>query len=316
MLSMEQAEADFDTVLTPGSIKTAMKDAGAGSRDLWQVEPHKLRVIEGLNPRINTPGYQAHIRSLADSMKSEGFYQDQALAGYVSVEDGNQVISIYSGHSRLLAVALANSEGAEIVRVPVSVSQAGLSMEDITVALVKGNTGRPLTPYETAIVCKRLVRYNMDTDEIAKRLGFSNQYVCNLLSLMSAHHQIREMVANEVVSATIAIDMLAKYGEKALAKLLEAVEAAKGAGKQRVTNRFVEGAVFKKTVKRSAESMFDTLNKVKADPAFLSLSSEVRTSLEELLAVIEKTKPQAPAEPNDKQADLLDAIESGATTAA
>lgn len=315
MLSIEKAEADFDIALTPAPIKSAMNKAGAKSGDLWKVPPERLRVINGLNPRINTPGYQAHIRALADSMKSEGYYQNQLLAGYAAIEDGEEVVYIYDGHSRLLAVALANSEGAEIERVPVSVSQAGLSMEDITVNLVRGNSGLNLTVYETAIVCKRLVRYGMEINVIAERLGFKSQAVRSMLSLMAAHHQIREMVANEIVSATMAIDIIAKHGEKALAKLLEAVETAKGSGKKRVTNRFVEGAVFKKAVKKSAESMFDALNKVKSDPAFLSLSSDVRTSLEELLAVIEKAKPQAPAEANDKQADLLEAI-AGETAAA
>jgi hypothetical protein len=42
-------------------------------------------------------------------MKTEGFYKHCALAGFVAMEDGEKVIYVYAGHSRLLAVDLANS---------------------------------------------------------------------------------------------------------------------------------------------------------------------------------------------------------------
>lgn len=37
MTTLQIVEADFDGELTQTSIKGAMKDAGASSRDLWQV---------------------------------------------------------------------------------------------------------------------------------------------------------------------------------------------------------------------------------------------------------------------------------------
>ena len=57
-------EVEFNTTLIAASIKGTMKAAGAGSRDLWQVEPSKIHVIPGLNPRVMTEAYKAHIRAL------------------------------------------------------------------------------------------------------------------------------------------------------------------------------------------------------------------------------------------------------------
>lgn len=290
-------EADVSIVLTPGSIKGAMKLVNGGesmapSRDLWQLDPHKLEVIAGLNPRVMTEGYKAHIRTLADSMISEGFFQHAPLAGYVAKRGDDQVIYIYEGGTRLLAAKLAISEGAEFKRVPVSVSQDGMAMEDILVAMVRGNNGRPLSMYESALICKRLTKFGWSTKEIADRLGFSTNHTDNLLTLMAAPHQIRELVATEIISATIAIEMLAEHGEQALDKIMQAKEAANDAGKTRITKKFVPGAAFTKAVKKSAVSMFDTLTVVKSDPAFKSLSEETRTKLAELLDGLEAAKTE------------------------
>jgi len=288
-MSIDQAEFSTEVHLNPGSIKSAMKSAEAGSRDLWQVPPSKLKVIENFNVRNKDEAYHAHIRWLADSMKVEGFYQDKPLAGYVAVEEGEQVIYVYDGHCRLEATNIAIKEGAEIQKVPVVVSQSGISMEDLAVVLVRGNGGKPLSPYEVGEVCKRLVRYGMEVPEIAKRLGFTETYVNSMLSLMASPLKLRQMVINGIVAASTAIEMIAKHGDKALAKLQEAQERANAAGKDRVTNKHIApDHAFKKAIKKSAETMFTAINEVKADPAYEKLSPSIREKLEELLKGLNK----------------------------
>lgn len=256
---------DFDLSLTAGSIKGTMSAAKASSRDLWFVDVDKLRAIEGFNVRVKDAAYHAHVRKLADSMKSEGFYADKPLAGYVGKvdsEDSESVIYFYDGHCRYAAVLLANSEGAEITRLPVVVSQRGISREDLTVALVNSNAGKPLTPYEVGVVCKRLVRYALDVVEIAKRFGITAQYVNNLLSLMAAPMNVQMYVVQGIVSATYAIDVVAKHGDKAAEVLAGAKEVANAKGKARVTKKDVdpEVAAFKRVVKKNAQTMYDLVS--------------------------------------------------------
>lgn len=279
------AQLGFEVALHPGSIKSAMKVAEAGSRDLWQVPVGSLQVLDNFNARVKDASYYAHIRWLADSMKSEGFYQHEPLAGYVAKVDDEQVIYIYEGHCRREAALLAISEGAEIVSVPVVVSQAGLSMEDLTVALVRSNGGKPLSPYEVGVVCKRLVRFGLEVSVIASRLSLTVQHVNNLLSLMASPIDLRKMVIEGVVSATTAIEMLAKHGDKALEKLQEAQARANAAGKSRVTSKHVApGHSFKKAVIKSAVPMYHAITEIKADPGYQGLTPTVREKLEELLA--------------------------------
>lgn len=295
-----QIEADFNTTLVAGSIKSGMKAVEAGSRDLWQIDPHKLRVIEGFNPRVMNDEYRAHIRSTADSIKSEGYFQDQPMAGYVAMVDGENVVYIYSGHTRLAAVLLAISEGAEIPRVPVVVSQSGLSMEDMTVALIRGNGGKELTYYESAVVCKRLMKYGFTIEEIAARTGITVPLIKNRLALMAAPLKLREMVANDSMSATLAIELIATHGDKAVDKAVEAKARADESGKNKVRKAHTAPSPLTKFVKKSAPKLFDAAERVRNDPGFNHLSADVKELVVGLLAEIAE-KSVTPSSDNENK---------------
>lgn len=277
---------DFDQSMTAGNVKAAMKDVGAVSADLWQVEPTRLRVLEGFNARVKNEAYTGRVRWIADSIKANGYYKDKPLSGFVAREDDENVIYVTGGHRRHEAVLLAISEGVEVPSVPVVIKPKGTGMEDLTVDLIVGNEGEPLTTYEQAVVCKRLAAFGWDSKEIARRVGYSTaQYVDGLLALAGAPLPIRKMVIESVISATTAIEAIKKHGDKATDVLLAAVVKAGGG---RVTAKAMPGAEFKKAVKKQAEPMYTMLTKVQEDPGFDSLSDDLRCMLAALLERIKK----------------------------
>lgn len=277
---------NFTTELVAGNVKAAMKEAGASSSDLWKVEPSRLRVLPDFNCRVQNDAYNSRVRKIADSIKANGYYPDKPLSGFVAKEDGVDVIYVTGGHRRHAAVHLAISEGVELATVPVIVKAKGTSMEDLTVDLIVGNDGEPLSTYEQAVVCKRLVGFGWDSKEIARRVGYASaQYVDGLLSLAAAPLAIRKMVIEEVVSATTAIEAIKKHGDKATQILLAAVVKS---GTGRVTAKHMPDAAFKKTVRKQAEPMFNALTKVQADPAFKKLAPEVQKALADILGAIKK----------------------------
>ena len=304
MGNLESAEAP---VLSPGSIKGAMKAANDGaagkSRDLWQVPPAKLQVVADLNPRVETPAYLQHIRELADSMKEHGFFQDKPLAGYVAKVGDDHIIYIVEGGSRLKAANLAIAEGAKFTEVPVSVDQKGINTEDILVRMVRGNTGRALTQYEQAIVCQRLTRFGWDTPKIATQLGLNPQMVEAGLLLMGADARIRQLVGAELLAFTLAVEMIREHGAKAFAHIEKAQQSANAAGKTRITKRHVAGAAFKKELTRAADPMFNLLASIKADTAFDGLCDTNKAKLMELLTMLQAHKDaETPAaEPVDAE---------------
>lgn len=234
---MQIPAADLDVQLSPGAVKTAMKEVDGKSGDLWMVPPEAINVIDGFNLRISgTPLYDAGIQSLKHSIIEAGFYKDKPLTCYVGkAEDASDVLFLTDGHRRLEALKLAIAEGAAIDRVPVLVKPPGTSMEDLTVAMMR--TGEPLTPYSVALGCKRLINYGSEPEAIAKRLGITRRYVDDLLLLIGGPAKVRRMVLDGKVSATLAIKQLRANPKTAVAKLTMGAETAKKAGKKKVTEK-------------------------------------------------------------------------------
>lgn len=275
----------FDN-LVPGNSKAAADAIKTGRLDVYICPPDKLRVLPGFNVREKgTERYEARVEWLTNSIIENGYYRDQPLGGYAARVDGEDVIYVTKGHRRHEAVMRAIERGHEIEGVPVMLQARGTSIEALTVDLVVGNEGEPLTMYECGVVCARLVGYGWDSAKIAAKLGYSSpQHVDNLLLLAGAPLSVRQMVINDVVSATTAIATLKKHGDKA-AEVLAKAQAATVGGK--VKPRNLPEVAFKKAVVKQAPALFDLGKKIAADPGFASLSEDLRKALAE---VLEKVK--------------------------
>lgn len=276
--------------LTAGNVKAAMAAVNAPSADLWQVAPSQLRVIPGFNARIRNEKYEARVRWIADSIHANGFYKGEPLTGYVAREDGGDVIYVTGGHRRHEAALLAISEGKDLPVIPIVITPKGTNIEDLTVAMHVANSSDPLTTYESALLCKRMIGFGRTSAEIAVRFGYvSAQYVDGLLDLVAAPPAVRNMVIEGKVSATYAIEVLHTHGHKATEVLQGMEVAAKAAGKAKVTKKFDPEAAFKKNVKGQAVAMFELLEIIAAmPPGVAQLSVDERARLEAIIAEVRK----------------------------
>lgn len=233
VLNALNSSASFDHNFIPGAVKDAMKDAKAGSGDLWKVPLGEFHIIPGFNPRQESPEYLDHIEDIAKSIVAEGFYPHKPIAGYVERVDGKNMIVITDGHTRYRAAKRAIELGAQVASLPTVISPKGTNREDLTIALVKSNQGRPLTMLETAIVCKRLISYGMEVKDIAARLNYTPAYVNQLLSLLESPKEIRDMIVKGEISATTVAETIKKHGqEEAAARITAAAGDAKKNGKK------------------------------------------------------------------------------------
>ncbi len=216
----------FSQDFTPGNLKSAMAGAGASSGDLWRVPVAQFYRVPGLNVRTKNDEYAAHVERLAKSMVEEGFYQDKPIAVFI---DDQGRVCVKDGYSRLDAVELAISMGAQITSLPAVTAPKGTTMTDIMVGLVKSNTGKPLLPIEVAVVCKRLTGWGWTAQAIGDRLDYTPAYVNDLLGLLEAPAALQGLVSAGKVSASTAIKAVKKDGaEQATETLLAASKAAKG----------------------------------------------------------------------------------------
>lgn len=302
---MNQSEFDFNHQLVQGSVKKAMAAAQASSSDLWKVSLQTLRILPNFNVRVHDDAYKEHLASIVASMKANGYRQDRLMTGFVAIEDGQQIIYVTDGHTRYEAAKIAVSEGAEIPHIPIVILPQGTNVEDLTAGLVTSNSGKPLSPYEVGIVCKRLIGFGWEPRQIGERLSFTEQYVNNLLVLMAAPKEIRDMVQSGQVAASTAVAVLTSHGDKAVEHLLLGLNRAKSAGGSRVTAKHLPGSFFTKSVKKAAPKLFSALSEVKQDPAYQSISPKLRVRLEELITQLETAKEKdatTPVEQSDVKA--------------
>jgi ParB-like chromosome segregation protein Spo0J len=274
----------FETELTSGGVRNAMAAAGAKSRDLWMVEASNIVILKGFNPRVHDDKYEAHVEQLKSSIMQQGFLLSKPLEGFAGADNK---IYLTDGHTRLEAYNRAVAEGFEPTPLPMVPRDKGTSMEDLTISLVRSNNGKPLTAYETAIVCKRLAAtYHREPTDISGLLNISDKYVGQLLTLASAPTKVREMVQSGEVSASLAIDALLKHKEGATAALEAALGKAATQGKAKATKKdMVTPEQLKaKREKRLASRLFAAVELLFTDKEVMNvIDKEVYSELDSII---------------------------------
>jgi ParB family chromosome partitioning protein len=306
------AEA-FDTSIFPANIKATMGAADANSSDLYKVPVDQLRVLPGFNVRIKDASYHAHIRQLADSIKSNGFFTHRPIAGYAALERGRNVIYVTDGHCRLEAAILAISEGAPIERLPVVMASKGTSTEDLTYELLTTSIGKSLSPLEEAIAIKRLIRYGHDPKSIAARLACTVAKIEDRLLFISMPKTVLDMVNDGKVSYTNAIALFRQHGslvEKKLLDLASEREAQISADPGKKKSKRVMPAqdpaqALRKALTKHQGSMFEALQTVLSDPSFKTLDSSAQHRVDMVIRHVKNAVPQDASTPTSTSTNVV-----------
>lgn len=276
--------ADFDVPLEAGKMK-AVTSVATDKGTEYMVPVESLRVIPGFNVRVReTDDYRAHLEALKQSIRENGFYASKPLSGYVAKDgdDGEGVIYITDGHTRLEAVQEINAEDVdgtgEIATLPVILKPAESNLADLTIALVQDNNGRPLTPYEMGVVVKRLAGMKdaegealYSKGDIARKLSVTERYIDDLNVLVDAPAKVRTAVLEGSVSSTLAIQELRKNPKKAEERIAKAVEKAKAQGKKKATKKDIGTVRMVKTKLAISLATGDTMGAV-----LKSLAKQIR----------------------------------------
>ena len=304
---MDQLAIDFSFKFTQGSIK-AFRDQtkpsekgapGTGSGDAWYTAIENFEVWPGLNPRnANSKKFKDAVQRLYQSMLIHGYDKNFPLGCIVVADaESKQHLYVWNGHRRLLAAQMAFDfirGGGEVPKhvaesfakgtLPFVQMPEGTTADDILVAMVRSNESEPFPPLELAIQCKRLADNGKSTEWISENLVCSTQYVRNLLKLISAPPEIIEMVQSGAVSESLVVEALRNYGDDALQKLQAGLVTAQKSGKERLTARVFAAGHFKTELRKEAPLVYLTLDDVRNDPGYQSLSDGVRQKLEGVFA--------------------------------
>jgi RNA polymerase sigma factor (sigma-70 family) len=196
---------------------------------MFRVPPQDLYEEEGFNQRdYNSPECVAQI---------EGFAKAYAAGEYVPplvvrIDPSSGRKLIVEGHQRRRGALLAISRGVELPLLDCLPFRGN----DVDRIVVQGRSerGLKLTPLGLSKLYLMLLRKGLTNTEIATRMDVSVTTVESMLSLAEAPSDVQTMVKDGTVAASVAIDAVRKYGDKAGEKLAEKLVQAKAKGKTSV----------------------------------------------------------------------------------
>jgi ParB/RepB/Spo0J family partition protein len=171
-------------------------------RDLPMVPFPLLTVKDGFNIRTD----MGDIPGLAASIKENGV--KVPLRGYK--EKGAENYIVVDGHRRYEALKILAAESSEIIYVPFVLEPQKYNDEQRVVDMFIMNDGKSLTPLEQAEGIKRLQNWGYSDKDIAQKTGRSIAYVGKLASLNSAPKRLINLIENNKIAASFAMDIICK----------------------------------------------------------------------------------------------------------
>lgn len=190
--------------------------------DGWKVDPLVLIEEDGFNPRgafardyWNRPDVVAHVRGFADSYKA-GRYVPPIV---VIVRNGD--IIVRDGAHRRRGALLALKEGAKLDLVTVT-EFLGDEAEQAKLVLTASD-GRILAPLERAVQYGKLLGWGWSIAKIAKEANKTAEHVRITLPLLDLPIELKQLIAEDVIKATLAMSLYNEHGTKALDLVKEAI---------------------------------------------------------------------------------------------
>lgn len=290
-----------DAIIQVKSKDLSKKYLGNRDTNTLFVALDDLRIYKGLNPRLPSAEWNAHIDQLARSIHAHGFWEFKPIYAFAAKNGKNNVLFIADGESRYRAAIKARDElGADIDVVPVRLAPETMSVEEIIMQLAPANETRSFSPLEKGLLAQRMISYRKTVAEIATNFKCSTEYVHQLLLLASAPSKVRQMVGDGAVPAALAIDaMRGPEPEKAVQNLQQAVATAKAQGKKKATAQHMPDYAQKRAVASNSPSLHSVVQKLHTSESFLLLEEDLRN---EIAALLEKISTEAkPKEPKKKE---------------
>lgn len=257
-----------------------------------------LYIVPGMNVRLDTPEWDDHIEWLTGRILEEGFREDQPLLVFATKDDAGQIkYGIISGESRFHATHRANKRGADIKALPVYLAAEGMSIEEMTIQLATSNTTKPFTPLESSVLAQRFSKWGRAPAEISLIMKVSLNYVLQLLKIARAPNRIRAMIQDGSVPFQVALAALNNDPANAVENLEKGVIAAKAAGRDRATAKFMPEQQAQKAARHHAPQMKTVLQKLTGNEGMMALmDDEIREEIERLLTEIDTMAAKTPAD--------------------
>lgn len=227
---------------------------------LYQIDPLLLEEEDGFNLRYyEDPKVAAHIELFCDSYLSGRYVPPMVVR---ALDNGR--IVVIEGHCRRRGVRLAIERGARVPLVSV-IPFRGNDAERVELML-RSAQGLKLEALDIARGYLRLLNMGVDPADIAASQSKTVVRVEQLLTLAKANDEVHGLVRGGRVSPDAAIEAVQAHGEAAAEVLTQRLDAARQAGRQRITKTSVRSSALpRKTVEAVFAQVEAAIAKVPAD---------------------------------------------------
>lgn len=213
--------------MTKSLAPTRLKHIADSARDQLMIDPKKIAIEKNFNARnYHLPENQAHLKELKTSIRASGTLVPLLVRWDA---EARQAVLV-DGECRLRANLELIEEGVEILAVP-TVQVSGGNEADRLVTSLTANTGKPLSKWEIGSAFQRLTAFGWTTDKIAAKLGYSERYVKESMELSDAPEDVKQLLSQQAVTPSLALQHIRSNGSGAGGKLKEAVEKARSKSK-------------------------------------------------------------------------------------
>lgn len=205
------------------------QETGVKKTDLYKVPPEKLVEEPGFNERdYNDPDVQAQIEAFAQAYAAGRYVPPLA----VRIDSATGDIILVDGHQRRRGALLAIERGTTITHLECLPFRGNDA--DRVVCMLTSSEGLKLKPVGIARGYLRLLRMGLDVSEIARSVAKTAQHVESMLVLAEANTDVQALVNQGAVSATMAIEVVRKHGDRAGEVLGSKLKEANARGQTKV----------------------------------------------------------------------------------
>lgn len=234
--NMEEHGQESGAIESGMTLRSAAKQKKVVRGDVFLLTPDQLRIDpENVRDGYDSERARNHIESLKASMRA-GRHIPALEVRARADEDGRY--TIVDGAHRKLAADELQREGMTI---RLRCSAFGGNEVDRITYMMCSSQGLPLDPIEMARGCLKLQNWGKKVDEIAESMSKSSTWVHNQLMLAEAEPEVQQMVRDNLVSASIAIEMMRTHAKDHLKILNKLADEVRHGKRKKVTKASVHG---------------------------------------------------------------------------
>ena len=191
-------------------MSSSMKktDGYVGVTDLFKVDPRKIVIESGWNPRTLIDTTAESFLDLKESLRHNGFRHDKPLVLYRRGAD----LILRSGHRRHRAAMMLIDEGVPFLSVFAVLDQSGDPAEQLVNALASNQNSEPLEPTDEARAFRRLTLYGWEPKHIAQKVGRSVSHVYGRLKLLEAEPDVLQAAQTKAITTSDAVRVVEQSG--------------------------------------------------------------------------------------------------------